>query len=97
YLHSIQTLAQKTFYAPVGATAPGVLFILAFHPWELFVDHSGRPYSEATSRELISRFKKVLLGLREQPSVEFITLQRYLEHHLPEAESGVGIIPGIRG
>ena len=77
YLRSIQTLSGGAY-----CNTP-LLFILAFHPWELFVDHSGRPYSEDTSRELINRFKKVLVGLREQPSVEFITLQRYLEHHLP--------------
>ena len=91
YLRSIQTLKVGAY-----CNTP-LLFILAFHPWELFVDHSGRPYSEDTSRELIGRFKKVLVGLREQPLVEFVTLQRYLEHHLPKAESGSGTTLGIRG
>ena len=91
YLRSIQTLSGGAY-----CNTP-LLFILAFPPWELFVDHSGRPYSEDTSRELINRFKKVLVGLREQPSVEFVTLQRYLEHHLPKAESGAGTTPEIRG
>lgn len=88
YLRSIQTLSGGVH------SGTSLLFILAFHPWELFVDHSGRPYSEDTSRELVGRFKKVLVGLREQPSVEFITLQRYLEHHLPKVESGLGTISG---
>ncbi|HHT9141296.1 MAG TPA: polysaccharide deacetylase family protein [Candidatus Tripitaka californicus] len=101
YLRSIQTLSamhHKGVWPALAMNPCGSwLFILAFHPWELFVDHSGRPYPEDTSRELIGRFKKVLVGLREQPSVEFITLQRYLEHYLPKAESGAGTTPEIRG
>ncbi|HHT9120051.1 MAG TPA: polysaccharide deacetylase family protein [Candidatus Hypogeohydataceae bacterium YC41] len=80
YLHLIQALSMKVF------PAPGILFILAFHPWELFVDHSGRPYPDEVSKELVSKFKKVLAGLRGLPSVEFITLQRYLERNLSKVD-----------
>lgn len=73
YLGSIQSLSQKT------SPTPGALFILAFHPWELFVDNSGRAYPQEVSRLLIDKFKKVLLGLKEMPYVELITLQSYLQ------------------
>jgi peptidoglycan/xylan/chitin deacetylase (PgdA/CDA1 family) len=79
YLHSVQVLSQRIL------PAQGVLFIVAFHPWELFVDHSGRPLPEEVSKELISRFRKVVVGLKGLPSVEFTTLQQYLGHISKEA------------
>ncbi len=82
YIHSIQTLSQKNSHTPrlpgMDANA-GRLFILAFHPWELFVDHSGRAYPENVSRGLIAKFKKILVGLEGMPNVEFITLREFLD------------------
>jgi hypothetical protein len=76
YVHSIQALKVGAY-----CNTP-LLFILAFHPWELFVDHSGRPLPQEVSRQLIDKFKRVLVGLKAMPSVEFLTLHGYLQSHL---------------
>ncbi len=82
YLHSIETLSRKTFRMPAGAGPSEALFILAFHPWELFVDHSGRPYNNDVSKELFLKVKNLVSGLKETTSLEFITLEGFLQRYL---------------
>lgn len=57
----------------------GGLFILAFHPWELFIDHSGKSLSAENSRQRLDKLAGVLEGLKAAPGIKFVRLEQYLE------------------
>lgn len=57
----------------------GGLFILAFHPWELFVTSSGRVLSTEDSLKRLERLGDILQKLKAAPNLEFVTLRQYLE------------------
>lgn len=70
YAKAIQSLSQRI---------RGGVFLLAFHPWELFVDHSGRPLEPRVSKDLIERLKAILRALKDSPAIDFVTLSGYLD------------------
>ncbi|MFQ5862854.1 MAG: polysaccharide deacetylase family protein [Candidatus Brocadiales bacterium] len=59
----------------------GGLFILALHPWELFVSHSGKTLSAEDSRQRLERLANVLQGLKATPGLKFVGLEQYLDIH----------------
>ncbi|MEE9584030.1 MAG: polysaccharide deacetylase family protein [Candidatus Brocadiales bacterium] len=66
----------------VGSQARKVkdgLFIIAFHPWELFVNHSGKTLSAEDSRHRVERLADLLRGLKATPGLKFVRLEQYLE------------------
>ncbi|MBM4082443.1 MAG: hypothetical protein FJ278_22250, partial [Planctomycetes bacterium] len=59
-------------------TAPGGLFILAFHPWHIAADEKGRPFSPEELQRNCRDLGAVLAGLRSIPATKLVTLQGYL-------------------
>ncbi|HHT9133467.1 MAG TPA: polysaccharide deacetylase family protein [Candidatus Avalokitesvara rifleensis] len=59
----------------------GGLFILAFHPWELFIDHSGKALNAENSRQRLEKLTDVLQGLKATSGLEFVRMEQYLEMH----------------
>lgn len=72
YVRAVGSLAQKV---------NGGLFILAFHPWELFADHSGKTLSAEDSMQRLGKLEDVLKGLEATPGVRFVQLGQYLDMH----------------
>ncbi len=73
----------------------GGLFILAFHPWELFVTASGKALSVEDSRQRLERLSGLLEGLKETPGIKFLHLQQYLDSH-DERRSGQPQVHEVR-
>lgn len=72
YVWTIASLAQRI---------RGGLFILAFHPWELFVTPSGRTLDTEDSLKRLEKLGDMLQRLKATPNLEFVTLEQYLAGH----------------
>lgn len=86
YLHPVFTgkVDTEEYIWAVGTLArrvKGGLFILAFHPWELFAGHSGEALSAEDSRQRINRLSDVLKGLKARPGLRFVHPGQYLDMH----------------
>ncbi|MEE9584421.1 MAG: polysaccharide deacetylase family protein, partial [Candidatus Brocadiales bacterium] len=86
YLHPVFEGKRdvKEYVWAVGSIAHRIkdgLFIIAFHPWELFVTPSGKTLSGEDSRRRVGVVTDVLQGLKETPGLEFIRLDQYLTHY----------------
>jgi peptidoglycan/xylan/chitin deacetylase (PgdA/CDA1 family) len=82
YLHPVFEGKRdvKEYVWAVGSTAhriKGGLFIIAFHPWELFATPSGRLLSAEDSRKRVDVVANVLQGLKAAPELKFIRLDQY--------------------
>ncbi|MFQ5956480.1 MAG: polysaccharide deacetylase family protein [Candidatus Brocadiales bacterium] len=86
YLHPVfeGKRGVEEYVWAVGSQAQrikGGLFILAFHPWELFVTSSGRVLSAEDTRQRLEKLGDVLQGLKKTPGIQFMSLQQYLDTH----------------
>lgn len=62
--------------------AKGGLFVFSMHPWHLYVDCNGKPFSMKQVRNNLKNLEQILSHLKQVHGAQIIRLDKYMENWL---------------